>query len=165
MPLTIQDQARLITLCGVGARIGPDELQSSAARIGEDPRIGPPHAITIIHRKAIAFLMQLRWTEEAANDLERIADYLLTHAPDRAPELVHAVYEHCLPCSHFRAPAAQGKKDGTRELVLSLLPYLVVYKVHRTDLCRAHTARSSEVALGAWARRLSKRSILACVCS
>jgi hypothetical protein len=28
--------------------------------------------------------MQLRWTEEAANDLERIADYLLLHAPDRA---------------------------------------------------------------------------------
>jgi plasmid stabilization system protein ParE len=31
--------------------------------------------------------MQLRWTEEAANDLERIADYLLTHASDRATEL------------------------------------------------------------------------------
>ena len=27
--------------------------------------------------------MQLRWTEEAANDLERIADYLLLHAPER----------------------------------------------------------------------------------
>lgn len=37
--------------------------------------------------------MQLRWTQEAANDLERITDYLLTHAPDRAPELVHAVYD------------------------------------------------------------------------
>ena len=34
--------------------------------------------------------MQLRWTEEAADDLERIADYLLTHAPDRAAELVRA---------------------------------------------------------------------------
>lgn len=32
--------------------------------------------------------MQLRWTEEAANDLERIADYLLLHAPDRAPEVI-----------------------------------------------------------------------------
>jgi hypothetical protein len=32
--------------------------------------------------------MQLRWTEEAANDLERIADYLLLHAPDRAQELI-----------------------------------------------------------------------------
>ena len=37
--------------------------------------------------------MQRRWTEEAANDLERIADYLLTHAPDRASDLVRAVYD------------------------------------------------------------------------
>jgi plasmid stabilization system protein ParE len=37
--------------------------------------------------------MQLRWTEEAANDLERIADYLLQHAPDRAQDLIHRVYD------------------------------------------------------------------------
>lgn len=28
--------------------------------------------------------MQLRWTEEAANDLEHIADYLLLRSTDRA---------------------------------------------------------------------------------
>ena len=28
--------------------------------------------------------MQLRWTEEAADDLERIANYLLVHGPDPA---------------------------------------------------------------------------------
>lgn len=33
-------------------------------------------------------LMQLRWTAEAASDLERIVDYVLLHAPDRAPELI-----------------------------------------------------------------------------
>ena len=37
--------------------------------------------------------MQLRWTEEAASDLARIADYLLTHAPDRAPEPIRVVYD------------------------------------------------------------------------
>ena len=29
--------------------------------------------------------MQLRWTGEAASDLERIADYLFQHAASRAP--------------------------------------------------------------------------------
>src|SRR5215208_7968558 len=38
-------------------------------------------------------LMDIRWTEEAANDLERIIDYLLTDAPERATELVQAIYE------------------------------------------------------------------------
>ena len=37
--------------------------------------------------------MQLRWTEEAANDLARIADYLLIHAPDRASDLIRVVYD------------------------------------------------------------------------
>ena len=37
--------------------------------------------------------MQLRWTREAAADLERIADYLFQHVPDRAAELVRAAYD------------------------------------------------------------------------
>jgi toxin ParE1/3/4 len=74
--------------------------------------------------------MQLRWTEEAANDLERIADYLLTHAPDRAPELVRAVYDAPSALLTFPNRGRPGKKEGTRELVLSPLPYLAVYAVH-----------------------------------
>jgi plasmid stabilization system protein ParE len=37
--------------------------------------------------------MQLRWTEEAANDLERIADYLVQNTPGRAPRLVQRIYD------------------------------------------------------------------------
>ena len=74
--------------------------------------------------------MQLRWTEEAANDLERIADYLLTHAPDRASDLVRAVYDAPYALLTFPNRGRPGKKEGTRELVLSPLPYLVVYTVH-----------------------------------
>jgi toxin ParE1/3/4 len=73
--------------------------------------------------------MQLRWTEEAANDLERIADYLLTHTPDRAAELVRAVYDAPSALLTFPHRGRPGKKEDTRELVLSPLPYIVVYKV------------------------------------
>jgi hypothetical protein len=37
--------------------------------------------------------MDLRWTEEAAADLERIAEYLFEHTPERAARLVRALYE------------------------------------------------------------------------
>ena len=77
--------------------------------------------------------MQLRWTEEAADDLERIADYLLIHAPDRAAELVRAVYDAPATLLTFPQRGRPGKRDGTRELVLAPLPYIVVYTV-RTDL-------------------------------
>jgi plasmid stabilization system protein ParE len=37
--------------------------------------------------------MELRWTEAAAADLERIADYLVVQVPDRAASLVRSIYD------------------------------------------------------------------------
>ena len=70
--------------------------------------------------------MQLRWTEEAANDLERIADYLLLHAPDRADQLIQRIYD--APSSLLTLPnrGRPRKLHGTREHILSPLPYVVV---------------------------------------
>ena len=73
--------------------------------------------------------MQLRWTREAAADLERIADYLFQHVPERAPELVRTVYDAPALLLKFPHRGRPGKKAGTRELVISALPYLVVYTV------------------------------------
>ena len=73
--------------------------------------------------------MQLRWTTEAVTDLERIADYLLQHAPERAAELVRTVYQTPALLLEYPHRGRPGKKDGTRELVLASLPYLIVYTV------------------------------------
>jgi toxin ParE1/3/4 len=73
--------------------------------------------------------MQLRWTQEAATDLERIADYLFDHAPDRAEELVHTLYDAPATLLRFPQRGRPGRKEGTRELVVSPLPYLLVYAV------------------------------------
>jgi toxin ParE1/3/4 len=74
--------------------------------------------------------MELRWTQKAAADLEHITDYLFEHAPpSRAQRLVHEVYDAptaLLTSPHIGRP---GKKKGTRELVLSPLPYIVVYRI------------------------------------
>ena len=73
--------------------------------------------------------MQLRWTEEAATDLTRIADYLFEHTPERAPQLVQTVYDAPSSLLDFPARGRPGKKEGTRELVLTPLPYVVVYAI------------------------------------
>jgi len=73
--------------------------------------------------------MQLRWTEEAANDLERIADYPLLHAPDRASELLRRVYDAPAALLTFPNRGRPGNRTDTRELVLAPLPYVVVYTV------------------------------------
>ena len=77
--------------------------------------------------------MQLRWTEQAARDLEHITDYLFDHAPERAAGLVRTVYDAPSGLLTFPNRGRPGKKNGTRELVLSPLPYVVVYTV-RADV-------------------------------
>ena len=44
--------------------------------------------------------MQLRWNEEAAADLEHIANYLFEETPQHALELVRTIYN--APDAHFR---------------------------------------------------------------
>jgi toxin ParE1/3/4 len=73
--------------------------------------------------------MQLRWSEEAADDLERITNYLFEEAAQHAPKLVHAIYNAPSALLTFPNRGRPGKKEGTRELVLSPLPYLVVYRI------------------------------------
>ena len=74
--------------------------------------------------------MHLRWTEAAAADLERIADHLFVHAPTRASGLVRSIYEAPDALRAFPHRGRPGKKAGTRELVLSPLPWIVIYTVH-----------------------------------
>lgn len=73
--------------------------------------------------------MELRWTEEAVADLERIADYLFEHAPGHAERLLRALHEAPVALLTFPNRGRLGKKEGTRELVMSQLPYIVVYNV------------------------------------
>ena len=73
--------------------------------------------------------MELRWTQEAAADLERIADYLFAQTPERAARLVRALYETPTSLLTFPNRGRPGKKEGTRELVMSPLPYILVYTV------------------------------------
>ena len=73
--------------------------------------------------------MELRWTEEAAADLEHIADYLFQNAPERAAGLVRGIYNAPAALRTFAYRGRAGRKEGTRELVLSSLPYIVVYQI------------------------------------
>ena len=73
--------------------------------------------------------MQLRWTEEAAADLERIAEYLHEHVPAHASRLVRTIYDAPSVLDRFPLRGRVGKREGTRELVLPSLPYILIYVV------------------------------------
>jgi len=73
--------------------------------------------------------MQIRWTTEAADDLETIADYLFERTPENAARLIREVCEATFALRIYPNRGRTGKKSGSRELVLPSLPYVVVYKV------------------------------------
>ena len=63
--------------------------------------------------------MQLRWSVEAESDLERITNYLFEETPQHSPELVRAIYKAPSALLTFPHRGRPGKKQNTRELVLS----------------------------------------------
>jgi len=73
--------------------------------------------------------MELRWSQDAADDLERITDYLFENAPERAAELIRTIYAAPAALLSFPHRGRTGKKHGTRELVLTSLPFIVVYRI------------------------------------
>jgi toxin ParE1/3/4 len=73
--------------------------------------------------------MRIAWTPEAADDLEQITEYLFERNPSIAPDIVRRIYNAASPLKQFPKQGRPGRKDGTRELVLSPLPYIIVYEI------------------------------------
>ena len=73
--------------------------------------------------------MRIRWTVPAADDLTNINHYLQKHYRQFAESTVRAIYEHVRSLKTMPNRGRPGHRSDTRELVLSPLPYIVVYRV------------------------------------
>ncbi len=78
--------------------------------------------------------MRLRWTPAAAGDLESINDYLTQHLPTFAQSTIREIYQAILSLRSIPNRGRPGREEGTRELVLPRLPYIVVYRVREDDI-------------------------------
>ena len=78
--------------------------------------------------------MRLRWTPAAADDLEAIGDYLAEHLPSFAQSIILEIYQTVQPLRSIPYRGRAGREEGTRELVLPRLPYIVVYRVKEKDV-------------------------------
>jgi toxin ParE1/3/4 len=74
-------------------------------------------------------LKKLRWSLAAAGDLEEIDRYLNLNHPVFALETVRRIYSSARSLKQFPEKGRPGKITGTRELVLTPLPYVIVYSV------------------------------------
>jgi len=65
----------------------------------------------------------------AADDLESIANYLYLNHPSFAAATLQRLYDAAKSLKAFPHMGRLGRIDGTRELVLAPLPYLLIYTV------------------------------------
>jgi len=78
--------------------------------------------------------MRIRWTVPAANDLESINYYLQQHYPQFAEATVRTIYGRIRSLKSSPNRGRPGHLAGTRELALTPLPYVVVYRVQAEAL-------------------------------
>ncbi|HSC44943.1 MAG TPA: type II toxin-antitoxin system RelE/ParE family toxin [Candidatus Acidoferrum sp.] len=72
--------------------------------------------------------MKVRRTEPAARDLTQICDYLGEQGnPGAARRVAMAIVEMAGSLARLPERGRIGRKAGTRELILTNLPYLVIY--------------------------------------
>lgn len=81
--------------------------------------------------------MQLKWTDVADIDLEKIEAHITeSNNPIVAIDVVMSIIDstHLILAEHPRA-GRQGRVKNTRELVIDGLPFIVIYREHMTANC------------------------------
>jgi toxin ParE1/3/4 len=73
--------------------------------------------------------MEIRWSPEAAADFAAAIQYIQQDNSPAALRVARSIYEAVAQLKKFPKRGRPGRVDGTRELPLPRLPFLVVYRI------------------------------------
>jgi plasmid stabilization system protein ParE len=96
--------------------------------------------------------MKLRFLRIALADIEGIAQYVSADNPVAAQRIVVAIRTACENLVTFPGIGRPGRRSGTREWVVTGLPYIVIYRVRETsgqlEILRVYHGRRDPVSIG-----------------
>src|SRR5580658_10113587 len=94
--------------------------------------------------------MQVRWTEPAARDLEEISEFIRSDRPGAAITVTKTLFDAANNLSVLPGRGRMGRKPGTRELIVSGLPYIIVYRIsgEAIHILRVYHGARNRPALG-----------------
>jgi len=78
--------------------------------------------------------MQLNWRPMAMDDLDSVVDYIAQDNPRAAIDVGDAIVDQVGQLATHPNLGRPGRIEGTRELVISRLPYVVPYRVTDTEV-------------------------------
>ena len=73
--------------------------------------------------------MRVRWTTDAADDLERICDDIAESRPESARRVAQSVVDRIGTLETFPHLGRPGRVQGTREIAFPPLPFVAIYEV------------------------------------
>jgi toxin ParE1/3/4 len=73
--------------------------------------------------------MKVVFDPRAADDLERIHDFIAADSPANAQAVVDRILSSIDRLGEFPSMARAGQAEGTHEWVIPRLPYIAVYRV------------------------------------
>jgi addiction module RelE/StbE family toxin len=71
--------------------------------------------------------MRIRWTNKALDNLDQAIEYIATNNPATAQKVAQSIQESIELLEDQPGIGRPGRVSGTRELVLTGLPYIVPY--------------------------------------
>lgn len=82
--------------------------------------------------------MKLEWMARARHERTAAIDYIAAESPAAALEQLDQIERQTDLLSQFPEMGRPGRKQGTRELVISRTPFIVVYRINgnRIELMR-----------------------------
>lgn len=89
-------------------------------------------------------MTQLRWNADALSDLGEIHAYIAQDSPAAARRVVAEIRRQIQVLHDHPLMGRTGLIEGTRELVISRLPYIVAYRIqgsYADILAVVHTSR------------------------
>ena len=78
--------------------------------------------------------MKIRWTAVAADDLKSVYDYLSEHAPALPDAIVDRILDGIDALAQFPNLGRQGRLNGTHELVITGTPFIVFYRLRKSQV-------------------------------
>jgi len=88
--------------------------------------------------------MQIRWFSEAIRDLTEVRKYIANNNPRAARDVAIKIVEEIAHLKNHPGMGRPGRVEGTRELIIPGLPYIIPYRVRNNiiELLRVlHAAR------------------------
>lgn len=74
-------------------------------------------------------MMKIIWVTTALNNVDQIAEYISGNNPQAARRIVAKIHDAVRELTRQPYMGRAGRVEGTRELVLTGIPYFIVYRI------------------------------------